>query len=409
MLNDLEKSASIGTVKKSKFLLDAWKEINKKSSPRQREYTSGIDSITLNKFKENLFENLKSISKDIVSPEGYQFSPLKPVFIKKKNGKDRLICIPTVSDRIVQKSVQLVLQRTGKWKYSKFNGINYGFVKKKSVGDAIKRVIKLRNRYPYIFKTDITSFFDDIDRIELKKIIRRKVRSRSLHNIIERMIDCEIDKTDKTVLKRLRKMRIEFGKGVRQGMSISPLVANLYLSDFDRKLIDKKMWAVRYADDLIFFAENTEQCGKIHKFCKKELHSLNLDIPEVYKGSKSEIIQPECDADFLGICITYESEFGYLPTVSKLQQEEIRNNILKHSDMDYLNLKKITLRNYSSKLRAIIAGYSGVYKDCANISTLNSSMENWVRKALKTLLNSNYKINYDGLSDKQKKFLDVLN
>ena len=35
----------------------------------------------------------------------YKFSNLRPVLLKKRNGKDRLICIPTVRDRVVQRAI----------------------------------------------------------------------------------------------------------------------------------------------------------------------------------------------------------------------------------------------------------------------------------------------------------------
>jgi len=408
MSNDLKKSASIGTLKNPSYLLLAWKQIYAKADSTQREYTSGVDGVTLNKFSSDLRNNLKSISTEMLSDSGYQFSSLKPVFIKKKNGKDRLICIPTVADRIVQRSIQLVLQKNGDWKYAKFNGINFGFVKKKSVADAISRAVELRKRYPFVYKTDITSFFDSIDREELKSVISTKVRSKSLHRLLFKIVDCEIDNSDKTVAEKTKAMNIHIGRGIRQGMPLSPLVANLFLSGFDKQVREKKIWTVRYADDLIFFADNDDKCRKIHEFCKNELKKIKLEIPEIEEKTKTEIIPPEKDVEFLGISISYDFKKGYLPIVSKDQEAEIRSNILKYSDLDYLTTRKITLRNFSSIIRATIAGYHGVYKYCANVVEINNKMEQWVYKALKILLNTHYKINYDTLSEKEKSFLDVI-
>lgn len=408
MSNDLKKCATIGTIRVPSYLLRAWTDLYKKTPKKQRNETTGIDNQSINNINDNLFDNLKLISRKILSEHGYQFSALKPVLVKKKNGKDRLICIPTVSDRIVQKSIQLVLQKTKKWKYCKYNGINFGFVKGKSVKDALNKAIKERRKNPYIYKTDISSFFDEIDRDKLKREISKKIRSSSLHPILQSIVDCEVSDSFINIKDRINKMGIKKGCGVRQGMPMSPLFANLFLIDFDDQMKRDSIRCVRYADDLLFFGDSTDKCNEIHKICKNELSKIDLDIPEIGSGNKTEILNPNEDVDFLGICISYDEEKGYHQVITVKQREAIRENILNFSNLDYLARNEITLRNYSLKLNSIISGYKGVYSQCIDIVDLEVKMSNWVRKALKKLLNEQFNLNFDTLSHKQKNFLDIL-
>ena len=103
-------------------------------------------------------------------------------------------------------------------------------------------------------KTDISAFFDNIERVKLKGEIRKKIKISSLHKMIDDVIDLEIVTDDLSSNKKIRDAGIFEGKGVRQGMPLSPLFANLYLTDLDFKIKQMGYWAIRYADDIIFFS-----------------------------------------------------------------------------------------------------------------------------------------------------------
>jgi len=408
MVNDLKRCSNFGKIKGPPYLKNGWIELIKKAAPAQRALTSGVDGITIDKFKENVNDNLKAISKEIVSNGSYKFSTLKPVFRPKENGTERLICIPTVNDRIVQKSIQLVLLKNDNNRYLKFNGINFGFVKKKSVNDAISKAINERNRRQYVFKTDISSFFDNIDRSILKEKIRKCIKNKSLHELLFRIVDSEIDDSDKYIKTKVKKLGIKKGVGVRQGMPLSPLFANLFLYDLDNELIKKQIRAVRYADDLLFFANTEEGCRNIFSFCKQNLAKIDLDIPDISESSKSQIYKPTETVDFLGMCISLGDDGRYFSELSNKQKGKIKNNFMNFSDLEHLTSKNITLRNYGLKIKGIYSGYCGVYGNCQEFEKLQSQMRNWALSALRQLLLTQYGIKYDLLNKEQKKFLDII-
>ena len=371
-MNDLFLSSQI----KDGYLLKAWKELYAKASPRKKYNTRGVDEQTLEDFKLKEKNNLKEISLSMRSNNGYQFSDLFPIFIKKANGKPRIISIPTVKDRIVQKSIKMVLQKSGKWSYCKFNGINFGFVKEKGVKDAINKAIKERRVNPYVYKTDITSFFDRIDRNELKEIVKKKIKSKSLHKIIYSIIDCEIEAFDSKKLEIIKKNGIEKGRGIRQGMPLSPLFANLYLNNFDLQLIKKRIRCVRYADDLLFFAKSKKECLSIHKFCVEELGKIGLEIPDLYTNGKTEILTPTEPVDFLGICIMSDSNGDYWGGLSEKQLIYIKSKINDYSNIVFLRQNEITLKNFGHKINSLVNGYKGVYENvCSNYDEIETIID----------------------------------
>ena len=405
-MNDLIKISSIGNSKSPHYLLKAWLELYKNTNKKSRDRTHGIDGQTVNDFLDNYDIYLKTLSNNIRSDSGYMFSPLKPVLIPKKDsGKYRVICIPTVKDRIVQKSIQLLLFDKNN-KYTKFNSINHGFVPGKGVQSAITKAIKERNNNPYVLKTDIVKFFDNIKRSALKEQIEKKIRSKSLHSILNRAIDSEILYTDKRIKSKIEQQGIVDGIGVRQGMPISPFISNLYLYDFDYFLLKNHIRAVRYADDLLVFGNTKKECEALFENCRKQFEKIGLEVPDLGKDSKSQIFLPKDEVDFLGMCIKSRDGFNEA-IISESQKQIIRSNFYNLSNLDYLASKEITIKNYVNRLRSMIAGYSAVYSECDNYDEIRDAMEKWARNSLQKLFKDEFGINYRDLSTKRKRFLDI--
>lgn len=96
------------------------------------------------------------------------------VFALEKPGKDqyRIICIPTIKDRLIQKSLLRLLENRG-FKFE--TKISYGYSRKKSVQRALLHAKQLRNEKPWVYKTDIKSFFDVIPRDKMKECVEKKL------------------------------------------------------------------------------------------------------------------------------------------------------------------------------------------------------------------------------------------
>jgi RNA-directed DNA polymerase len=86
------------------------------------------------------------------SQGGYQFSMLRAVPIPKEHGRYRIICIPTVRDRIVQRAVNAYLAKGDRCRLA--NEVSYGFIPNRSVEKAVKRAAELRREKKWAYKTD---------------------------------------------------------------------------------------------------------------------------------------------------------------------------------------------------------------------------------------------------------------
>src|SRR5690554_7598767 len=90
------------------YLATVWREMYRAASPAGRK-SAGNDGVTLDLFEKHSRAFIKEISLDLKSGE-YTPQPLTPHFIPKPNGKDRVICVPTVRDRLLQRALIQILE-----------------------------------------------------------------------------------------------------------------------------------------------------------------------------------------------------------------------------------------------------------------------------------------------------------
>lgn len=322
----------------------------------------------------------------------------------KANGKLRLICVPTVVDRIVQRALLDFLSI--KYDHLLANSINYGFIRGRTVEAAARRAISLREKHPWIYKTDITSFFDRISRPELVSRMGHVIRERSLHPLLKAAVSCEVATERKTIANRIKALGIAEGMGVRQGMPLSPFFANVVLQLFDAAIYNGGYRAVRYADDLIFFCDSEQECIKTDAFCRNELEKLGLSIPTVESGTKSIICEPEHTAEFLGLGLCYHNGKHVLRVLPK-QIEAIRKELLQLSSISELLARSITLGNLQQAIRSRVSGYRSAYEACTNADELDNALDSLQQLILRRVYRDGIKIDLASLSAEARTFLGL--
>ncbi|MGH9845968.1 MAG: reverse transcriptase domain-containing protein, partial [Blastocatellia bacterium] len=86
------------------------------------------------------------------------------------------------------------------------------------------------------------------------------------------------------------------GVGALQGGSLSPLLANIYLHEFDRAMMRAGLRLVRYADDWIICCRDEQSAHAAMELAARELHRLKLRLnPE-----KTRVTRFDQDLEFLG-------------------------------------------------------------------------------------------------------------
>lgn len=398
------RETAYGLVTSAESLDDAWQLMVTKARPQSR-MTSGVDGQTIDEIQRNPGRHIERLSSDLRS-RSFKFSQLKPHFVPKPNStKERLICVPTVRDRIVQRSALTFL--TKKYRSLLANDISYGFVEGRSVAEAAARACNLRKSRQWVYKTDIAAFFDTVGRDRLAETLKQRIKERSLWPLLLGAGACEVAADRPGVKAKLAKTGIREGLGVRQGMPLSPFFANLFLSGFDREVIKRKFAAVRYADDLIFLADSENQCLEIDEFCRVELSRIGLAIPLLSAATKTIIWRPEQEAEFLGLGLRANAG-QYELILMKSQYDKIREQLLLLGSIEYLNSRGITLATLGAHIQARISGYMSAYQHCTNLAELERALSDLHAKVLRLVYGpSGLKIELNNLGSAERAFLGI--
>jgi RNA-directed DNA polymerase len=124
---------------------------------------AGVDKQSLEDFEKDLKDNLYKIWNRMSS--GSYFPPaVKAVPIPKKTGGERILGIPTVSDRIAQMVVKLQFEPMVE---PHFLPDSYGYRPRKSALDAVGVTRKRCWEYDWVLEFDIKGLFDNILRAAL--------------------------------------------------------------------------------------------------------------------------------------------------------------------------------------------------------------------------------------------------
>jgi CRISP-associated protein Cas1 len=256
----------------------AWNLVQKGSR------SAGIDGITVDLFAGIAAEQLQTIQQHI-HQERYVFSPAKGFYIPKKDGGQRLVGIPTVRDRVVQR---FLLQRA----YPKFDRAfskaalayrpGYGTL------DAIERVAEAYHHQPaWVVKADIQSFFDNLSWTLLCDRIERLKLAAMLHQLMIQQLKSGIV---------INGYFTRPNKGILQGGILSGALANLYLSQFDRQCLSAGINLVRYGDDCLAVCHSPIQADRTISLMTEWLEAIYLRLhPE-----KTHIFAPDQEFTFLG-------------------------------------------------------------------------------------------------------------
>jgi len=193
--------------------------------------------------------------------------------IPKKDGGERRLGIPSVSDRVAQTVAKLSLEPLLE---SHFLSDSYGYRPKKSAHQALAVTRERCWRYDWVLEFDIRGMFDNIDHELLMKAVKKHTDSPWLLLYIERWITGPIEQPDGEVTIR--------SKGVPQGGVISPLLSNLFMHYAFDVWMDREYpncpWC-RYADDGLAHCRTLAEAERLMMALDERLQDCGLQMHPV--------------------------------------------------------------------------------------------------------------------------------
>lgn len=293
---------------------------------------AGIDGQTIEMFESDLKRNLYRIWNRMSS--GSYFPPaVRAVPIPKKSGGERMLGVPTVSDRIAQTAVTLVLEPILE---SVFHRDSYGYRPGKSAHDALAVTRKRCWDRDWVLEYDIRGLFDNIDHSLLLKALRHHCKERWVLLLVERWLTAPMQSTNGTQEART--------VGSPQGGPLSPILSNLFLHyALDNWLTTHhpNIPFCRYADDGILHCVSEVEAIHMRKHLDARLYNVGLELhPDktrvVYcKDSRRTGTHEQVVFDFLGYSFRPRQiighggrlSTGFTPAVSRQSLKAMRQSL----------------------------------------------------------------------------------
>jgi hypothetical protein len=265
------------------------------------------------------------------------------------------------------------------------SSISYGFAKQRTLADAQRGALSLRQSRPWVLKCDIVRFFDRIPRSYLKNLVRRKVGWKVIAELLCGAVDGELYLRTPEDSELVALNGVQTGIGLRQGMPVSPMLSNLLLKRFDERLAKQGIIAVRYADDIAVFADNRASCEAALHAIQVGLAELELEVPELLDEGKTKILGPSEVAEFLGVEIRRKNEVYKLCAPAK-KIEKIEADMAKIVQVDRCVEEKRNIGQVVRALDSFSIGHAASMAVLEDGGEFMARLEGAKRRQLRTLL-----------------------
>jgi hypothetical protein len=167
----------IDKISRERTLQLAWEKV------RANAGACGVDGITIGRFEQNSQSRLLAV-KEHLDKGTYQPKPVKRVWIEKPGSAEkRPLGIPTVTDRVVQAAVRMVIEPIFE---NRFAQHSYGFRPGRGCKEALRRVEELlRAGRQHVVEVDIKGYFDAIPHDRLMALVREHIADGRVLGLIE--------------------------------------------------------------------------------------------------------------------------------------------------------------------------------------------------------------------------------
>lgn len=336
----------------------------------------GVDGMSASELPSYVEQNWDALYLDLRTGH-YKPKPVRRATIPKPDGGERNLGVPTVLDRAVQQAVAQVLSPLYE---PKFSDRSFGFRPGRSAQDAITRIKEDCDQgCTWAVDIDLSKYFDTINHDLLMEILRRDIKDETLLILIKRflksgvMVDGLVHATE---------------EGSPQGGNLSPLLANIYLNEFDWTMENRGHRFVRYADDIIVLMPTKKGATRVMETCRKYLEgTLKLRLNE----DKSQVAQVH-GIKYLGFTLELRKRtgipmnvIGIHPKSFKRFENKIREILRKNSP--------VPVESRLTYLKQYVRGWLNYY-GLAEMKCAMESISKWTRRKLRALLLKQWKRTY---------------
>lgn len=337
----------------------------------KNEGAPGVDGLTVAEFKPWLQAHWPSVRQALLAGS-YMPSAVRKVEIPKPQGGVRTLGIPTVLDRLIQQSLNQVLQPLFD---PEFSSSSYGFRPGRNAHQAVQAARGcVAEGKRWIVDLDLEKFFDRVNHDVLMARVVRKVKDERVLKLIRRYLEAGLMEGGIT------SMRTE---GTPQGGPLSPLLSNILLDDLDRELERRGLSFCRYADDCNIYVGSKRAGERVMQAVTAFLERrLKLKV----NASKSAVARP-WERKFLGYSMTWHKK----PKLRIAQQS--RERLAEKIRKTLREARGGSLKRAIERLNPVLRGWVAYFR-LTEVKGVLEVLDGWIRRKLRALLWRQWKRTY---------------
>lgn len=326
---------------------------------------AGIDGMTVDEalpwLREHRDELLQSIR-----DEQYKPSPVRRKEIPKPDGSGvRKLGIPTVIDRVIQQAIAQKLQNI--WE-PLFSDSSFGYRPKRSAQQAIQRVKAYAEEgYTHAVSIDLSKYFDTLNHELLMDLLHKHIQDIRVMRLIKKYLKSGV--MENGVICKTE-------EGSPQGGPLSPLLANIYLHEFDKEMESRGVKMVRYADDIVVFAKSQRAANRLLESCRRYLEG-RLKLKTNTDKSKVTSIYAKKKFKFLGFCIGKGGN-GVFIRVHKQSLQKARKKLIQLTKRN----RGCNVRRVMEEVKIFVRGWVGYFR-VADMKRIMGRWDEWIRRRIR--------------------------
>jgi CRISPR-associated protein Cas1 len=236
----------------------AWEDVRRTSE------AAGVDGFSVEDFSRNDTGWLASLHVQLLGGR-YTPSPLRTIFIAKRDGRQRRIGIPTVRDRIAGR---VLAQRIERKMEPRFHPSSFAFRPGRSIRQAIRPIHPGEGQGTAV-RFDIKECFNSIPCYALENTLRGLRFESWIIDWVRAVFEAGEMQGGIFSLP---------DRGISQGSPLSPVMCNIYLNGIDYYLADRCRTYVRYADDFLALVEGRKQADAVLNAARESLRCIGLSL-----------------------------------------------------------------------------------------------------------------------------------
>ena len=319
----------------------------------------GVDKMEVEELGTWLQKNQQSLRSEVLE-ERYKVNLVRKAIMRKPEGGERLLGIPTVKDRMLQQSIHQILNR---YYDPLFSESSYGFRQGRNAHQAILEACQyIKSGKEWVVEIDLEKFFDKVNHDRLMQRLSKGIGDKRLLRLIKSYLQAGI------MTGGLMEQRTA---GTPQGSPLSPLLSNIVLDELDKELEKRGHSFCRYADDCNIYVKSKKAGERVMlsmiKFIEQK---LKLKVNRKKSGVR------HCSSTkFLGYTLLSGGNIRISDTSIKRLKDKVRGITKRNRGVKFEQIIK--------ELNTVIIGWTNYFYLANRWLSELRDIDGWIRRKLR--------------------------